>query len=60
VLAVEEMGDSGVESGAGVTLLVTEAEANGVAYAAGNGELVIALAPPETACCTPSSPSPAP
>jgi pilus assembly protein CpaB len=60
VLAVDESGDSGTASGAGVTLLVTEAEANGVAYAAGNGEVVIALAPPETACCTPSSSSPAP
>lgn len=45
--------DEDVGGGApGVTLLVTEAEARAVAYAATNGELTAVLAPPETACCT--------
>ncbi len=60
VLGIDDPGESGVGDGTGVTLLVAEGEANGVAYATGNGHLVLALAPPETACCTPSSPSPAP
>jgi Flp pilus assembly protein CpaB len=53
VLAVD--GDeSRVEtsSGPGVTLLVTEREARAVAFAAANGSLTLALAPPEAACCT--------
>ncbi len=52
VLAVDDDVQSGTESGSGVTLLVTEGEAGAVAYAAGNGSVSIALAPPETACCT--------
>jgi pilus assembly protein CpaB len=60
VLAVDDAGESAGNSGTGVTLLVTEAEANGVAYAASTGDIVIALAPPETACCTPSSRTPSP
>jgi Flp pilus assembly protein CpaB len=40
-------------TGAGVTLLVTEAEARTVAYAASIGEVALALAPVETACCNP-------
>jgi Flp pilus assembly protein CpaB len=42
-------------TGGGVTLLVTEAEARAVAFAAANGELSLALDPPENACCTSSS-----
>ncbi len=60
VLGVDDASQSVAEGGTGVTLLVTEGEAGGVAYAAGNGELSLALAPPETACCTSSSMSPAP
>jgi pilus assembly protein CpaB len=41
---------------AGVTLLVTEDEARAVAYAAAVGQITLALAPPETACCTSSEP----
>jgi Flp pilus assembly protein CpaB len=40
----------------GVTLLVTEGEARAVAYAAAVGQITLALAPPETACCTSSEP----
>jgi Flp pilus assembly protein CpaB len=40
----------------GVTLLVTEPEAHSLAFAATNGTLMLALAPPEAACCpTPST-----
>jgi Flp pilus assembly protein CpaB len=59
VLAVDDA-QSGTEGGSGVTLLVTEGEAGAVAYAAGNGSVSIALAPPETACCTSSTSSPGP
>lgn len=47
-------GSDGVEGGGGpgVTLLVTEREAHAVAFAAANGALTLALAPPEAACCT--------
>jgi Flp pilus assembly protein CpaB len=48
-------GDGATSDGAeqsGVTLLVTEDEARAVAFAATNAELSLALAPPETACCT--------
>jgi Flp pilus assembly protein CpaB len=55
VVAVDD-GESVDTGGAGVTLLVTEAEARAVAFAATNAELSLALAPPETACCTSSSP----
>jgi pilus assembly protein CpaB len=36
----------------GVTLLVTEQEAHAVAFAVANGALMLALAPPEAACCS--------
>jgi Flp pilus assembly protein CpaB len=38
-------------TGAGVTVLVTEEEARAVAYAAAIGEVMLALAPAQTACC---------
>ena len=50
VLAVEA-DDDALADGAGVTLLVTEDEARGLAFAAANGVLTLALAPPEDACC---------
>jgi len=52
VLAVDAGGASGVAKGPGVTLLVTEQEAHAVAFAVANGALMLALAPPEAACCT--------
>jgi Flp pilus assembly protein CpaB len=52
VLTADDPGESGDPGHAGVTLLVTEAEAPAVAYAATIGDLTLALAPPETACCT--------
>ncbi|MGQ0826561.1 MAG: Flp pilus assembly protein CpaB [Actinomycetota bacterium] len=53
VLAVDDGGtDEYTGNGrAGVTLLVTEEEAHGVAFALANGVLTLALAPPEDACC---------
>lgn len=53
VLAVDDGADAQyAEPGtAGVTLLVTEDEAHGLAFAAANGVLSLALAPPEDACC---------
>lgn len=48
--------ESGESATAGVTLLVTEGEARAVAYAASVGQITLALAPPETACCTSSEP----
>ena len=50
VLAVEP-DDDALADGAGVTLLVTEDEARGLAFAAANGVLTLALAPPEDSCC---------
>jgi Flp pilus assembly protein CpaB len=41
--------------GAGITLLVTDDEAHRLAFAAANGVLTVALAPPEDACCKRSS-----
>lgn len=38
-------------TGSGVTLLVTETEARAVAYAASLGEISLALAPVQSACC---------
>ena len=38
-------------NGSGITLLVTEAEARAVAYAASLGEISLALAPVQSACC---------
>ena len=54
VLAVDEprTPKRQVGDGVGVTLLVTEDEARGLAFAAANGVLTLALAPPEDACCT--------
>jgi Flp pilus assembly protein CpaB len=44
-------------TGPGVTLLVTETEARAVAYAAALGEVALALAPVESACCAIAVPS---
>ena len=55
VLAVDDAGDAdgtGGADGVGVTLLVTEDEARGIAFAAANGVVMLALAPPEDACCS--------
>ena len=60
VLGVDEAAGSAAGGGPGVTLLVAEAEAGAVAYAAGNGDISLAIAPPETACCTSSSTSSTP
>jgi len=49
-------GSSGVAGAAPVTLLVTEDEAYDLAFAAANGTLTLAVAPPEAACCTSSEP----
>ena len=46
---------SGDPGPAGVTLLVTEGEAQSVAFAVALGQVTLALAPPETACCTSSA-----
>jgi Flp pilus assembly protein CpaB len=55
VLATDDAASDDAESAGdaepGVTLLVTEAEAGAVAYAASYGSITIALAPPEAACC---------
>ena len=59
VLAVDDAGSTdeyAPSGGVGVTLLVTEEEARGLAYAAANGVLTLALAPPEDACCRSSEP----
>lgn len=61
VLAVDE-GDGATDASydaaaaGGVTLLVTEREARTLAFAAANGVLMLALAPPEDACCPPPAP----
>ena len=56
VLAVDgpdvEMGEGGEVA---VTLLVDVDAAHRLAYAAANGIVTLALAPPEDSCCTPSS-----
>jgi Flp pilus assembly protein CpaB len=52
VLAVDTDRTSDVSGGVGVTLLVTAIEARGLAFAAANGVLTLALAPPEDACCS--------
>jgi pilus assembly protein CpaB len=44
--------DSTDTTGSGVTLLVTENEARSVAYAASIGDVSLALAPAQTACCS--------
>jgi pilus assembly protein CpaB len=43
---------AGEAGGGGVTLLVTESEARAVAYASALGQVTLAIAPPQTACCT--------
>jgi pilus assembly protein CpaB len=45
-------GDSTDTAGSGVTLLVTEDEARSVAYAASIGDVSLALAPAQSACCS--------
>jgi Flp pilus assembly protein CpaB len=50
VLAVDDAPD-GDGNSSGVTLLVTEDEARGLAFATANGVVTLALAPPEDACC---------
>jgi Flp pilus assembly protein CpaB len=55
VLALDDGPESGGPAGTGVTLLVTVAEAPAVAFAAANGDVTVALAPPEHACCTSST-----
>ena len=54
VLAVDDASASGEGdvSYAGVTLLVTEAEARAIAFAAATADLTLAVTPPESACCT--------
>ena len=55
VLAIDGTDDAaatGAAAGVGVTLLVTEDEARGIAFAAANGVVMLALAPPEDACCS--------
>jgi Flp pilus assembly protein CpaB len=42
------------DANAGVTLLVTESEARVLAFAAANGDLTLAIAPPESALHSPS------
>jgi len=52
VLAVDTADRNDEGRGVGVTLLVTENEARGLAFAEANGVLTLALAPPEDACCS--------
>jgi Flp pilus assembly protein CpaB len=54
ILHIDSAVDSQGASATGVTLLVTDAEAPAVAFAAATGEISVALAPPENACCTSS------
>jgi Flp pilus assembly protein CpaB len=60
VLTVDDSGGGTGKSagGVGVTLLVTETEARTIAFAAANGSMMLALAPPEAACCPTSSTQP--
>lgn len=51
VLGLAGAGAADESSGSGVTLLVTENEARSVAYAASVGDVSLALAPVEAACC---------
>jgi Flp pilus assembly protein CpaB len=48
--------DANEGAGSGVTLVVTEAEARAVAYAASVGEVALAIGPAQGACC--SAPAP--
>ena len=58
ILAVDDAsGDSGSDtSTAGVTLLVSDAEARTIAFAAATADLTLAVTPPESACCTGTGP----
>ena len=47
----DESGTSSDTTGSGVTILVTEDEARSVAYAGAVGEVSLALAPVQAACC---------
>jgi Flp pilus assembly protein CpaB len=51
VISVDALDQSEETGAGGVTLLVTEGEAAAVAFAASYGQLTLALAPPESACC---------
>jgi Flp pilus assembly protein CpaB len=52
VLAVDDRGSID-DTNAGVTLLVTDSEARVLAFAAANGDLTLAIAPPESALHSP-------
>jgi Flp pilus assembly protein CpaB len=52
VVAVDDP-DTTADTNAGVTLLVTESEARVLAFAAANGDLTLAIAPPESALHSP-------
>jgi Flp pilus assembly protein CpaB len=58
VLDVDPAGGNGSSGSAetGVTLLVTDTEARVVAFAAASADLTLAIAPPESACCSGSRP----
>jgi Flp pilus assembly protein CpaB len=52
VLAVDDSSSGSADaSEAGVTLLVTEAEARAIAFASATADLTLAVTPPESACC---------
>src|SRR5689334_20694390 len=54
VVGTDDSKDGGSVGGSGkvaVTLLVTEHEAHAIAFAVANGSIMLALAPPEAACC---------
>ena len=51
IVSVDDLDESGDAGSGGVTLLVTQGEAAAVAFAASYGQLTLALAPPESACC---------
>jgi len=53
VIAVDDRATTD-DTNAGVTLLVTESEARVLAFAAANGDLTLAIAPPESALHSPS------
>jgi Flp pilus assembly protein CpaB len=54
VLGLDTDSSSETAPTSGVTLLVPDADAPAVAFAAATGEVTVALAPPENACCTSS------
>jgi Flp pilus assembly protein CpaB len=56
VLDVDDTSRIEGSKGPGVTLLVTEQEAHAIAFAVANGALMLALAPPEAACCANPTP----